>query len=101
GIFAAKNAESRLPVSSIAHFVGCDCVGYGSPGSASPSPGASTLSACFAGWLTHHRDTENTERFQITGRVVPAVELLSRLCGRRTQLLPKFEALHFSGGRVR
>src|SRR6185295_6983926 len=55
----------------------------------------------FAGWLTHHRDTENTERFQITGRVVPAVELLSRLCGRRTQLLPKFEALDFSGGRVR
>jgi len=27
--------------------------GFGSPGSASPSPGASTLSACFAGSLNH------------------------------------------------
>jgi len=26
-------------------------VGFGSPGSASPSPGATTLSASFAGWL--------------------------------------------------
>src|SRR6185503_2382781 len=35
---------------SVAHFVGWDVYRFGSPGSASPSPGASTLFARFAGW---------------------------------------------------
>ena len=38
-------------VSSVAHFVGWEVMGFGSPGSASPSPGASTLSPRFAGSL--------------------------------------------------
>jgi hypothetical protein len=50
---ALKNRESKLfsHVSSVAHFVGWTSVGFGPPGSASPSPGASTLSARFAGSL--------------------------------------------------
>jgi hypothetical protein len=40
-----------LHVSSVARFAGWDVFGFSSPGSASPSPGASTLSASFAGWL--------------------------------------------------
>ena len=39
-------------VSSVAHFVGWGRVGFGSPGSASPSFGATTLSASFAGWVS-------------------------------------------------
>jgi len=38
-------------VLSVAHFVGWSCFAFVTPGSASPSPGASILSACFAGWL--------------------------------------------------
>jgi hypothetical protein len=40
-----------LRFSCVAHFVGWDVFGFGSPGSASPSPGAITLHACFAGSL--------------------------------------------------
>ena len=52
-IFVIENPESRLllHVSSVAHFVGWDECGFLSPGSASPSPGAITRSASFAGWL--------------------------------------------------
>jgi hypothetical protein len=31
--------------------VGLDVVGFSSPGDGEAEPGASTLSACFAGWL--------------------------------------------------
>ncbi len=41
-------SPALLHVSSVAHFVGSEVLGFGSPGSASPSPGASTLSARFA-----------------------------------------------------
>jgi hypothetical protein len=38
-------------LASVAHFVGWARSWFGTPGSASPSPGAITLSASFAGWL--------------------------------------------------
>jgi len=49
---------------SVAHFVGWDVIEFASPGSASPSPGASSLSACFAGWLNGF--------FQLTTGCCPA-----------------------------
>jgi len=49
GIFVTT--PGLLYVSSVAHFVGWEVLGSGSPGSASPSPGASTLSARSAGLL--------------------------------------------------
>ena len=52
--------ESRLlHASCVAHFVGWDVCGFGSPGSASPSPGAITLSASFAGWLNDSLESNN------------------------------------------
>jgi hypothetical protein len=38
-------------LASVAHFVGLAPPWFGTPGSASPSPGAITLSASFAGWV--------------------------------------------------
>ena len=57
-ILLNKNPESTIFLhhASDAHFVGWVLVGFGSPGSASPSPGASTLFASFAGWLNVSSD---------------------------------------------
>jgi hypothetical protein len=51
GIVVQNPESTLLFVSSVAHFVGFGRALAVTPGSASPSPGATTLSACFAGSL--------------------------------------------------